>query len=94
MQTFIHLFVIILTLLQLILINATYKNDSLNNKNIVNEFNYLIMGGERSIYMPRVRAMVSIRSIKEKEFFGDNHICSGAIISISLVLTAAHCVVE
>lgn len=97
LQYFIQLFVtvcIVLVKVTVALTNITSSYHSFEDDSVENEFNYLLMGGERSIHLPRIRSMVSIRSVKHTAFYGDNHICSGVIISISLIITAAHCLVE
>lgn len=89
-------------LVNLHLILAQFNEETLSASSIPvreeniedDEYIYLVMGGHRAVTMSRIRAMVSIRSIKHTVAFGDNHICSGTVISVSLVLTAAHCLVE
>ncbi|XP_018802646.1 PREDICTED: kallikrein-6-like [Bactrocera latifrons] len=38
--------------------------------------------------------IVSIRTTRATAYFGDNHICTGSIISSNLILTSAHCVID
>ncbi|XP_030378272.1 trypsin epsilon [Scaptodrosophila lebanonensis] len=55
------------------------------------EFHFLVTGGYRPTVNQLVKYVVSIRTAKERKFFGDNHFCGGAIISTKAILTAAHC---
>ncbi|XP_034472055.1 chymotrypsin-1-like [Drosophila innubila] len=65
----------------------------LSNINDVSDFSFLVTGGYRPEKNPLVKFIVSLRKIKEKKFFGDNHFCGGSIISKKVILTAAYCLV-
>lgn len=59
------------------------------------DFDYLISGGNRDKEVLRLaRFLISLRTRRSREFFGDNHFCMGTIISKRVVLTACHCVME
>ncbi|XP_062140509.1 serine protease 1 [Drosophila sulfurigaster albostrigata] len=68
-----------------------YSNSSLNDINDDDDFRFLVTGGYRPEKNLLVKYVVSIRSHKERKYFGDNHFCGGAIISTRSILTAAHC---
>ncbi|KAH8309994.1 hypothetical protein KR044_011634, partial [Drosophila immigrans] len=55
------------------------------------DFQFLVTGGYRPEQNLLVKFVVSIRTNKERKYFGDNHFCGGAIISAKSILTAAHC---
>lgn len=94
LRLFVINFVVIANLSSILAYNTLSVTIPAQEENIDDEFNYLVMGGQRASAVERVRAMVSIRSAKHTVAFGDNHICSGTIISIAVVITAAHCLVE
>lgn len=59
------------------------------------DFDYLISGGNRDKEVLRLsRFLISLRTSRSREFFGDNHFCMGTIIGKRVVLTACHCVME
>ncbi|XP_034139186.1 trypsin eta [Drosophila guanche] len=63
--------------------NGDYGNTS--------EFHFLITGGYRPETNNLVKYVVSVRTNRERKFFGDNHFCGGAVVSSTVILTAAHC---
>ncbi|XP_034485031.1 putative trypsin-6 [Drosophila innubila] len=66
-------------------------NTSVSNINDDDDFRFLVTGGYRPENNALVKYVVSIRTVNERKFFGDNHFCGGAIISSKSILTAAHC---
>lgn len=72
-------------------LHQTSSNSSLSNINDDNDFRFLVTGGYRPENNVLVKYVVSVRTVKERKFFGDNHFCGGAIISAKSILTAAHC---
>ncbi|XP_022227329.2 trypsin eta [Drosophila obscura] len=57
----------------------------------ISEFHFLITGGYRPEKNNLVKYVVSVRTSRERKFFGDNHFCGGAVISTTVILTAGHC---
>ncbi|XP_034654491.1 trypsin-3 [Drosophila subobscura] len=68
---------------KMLLTNRDYGNMS--------EFHFLITGGYRPETNNLVKYVVSVRTNRERKFFGDNHFCGGAVISSTVILTAGHC---
>ncbi|XP_034480167.1 salivary plasminogen activator beta-like [Drosophila innubila] len=58
------------------------------------KFQMLIAGGIIPDNAKFVRNLVSIRTMEFIEYAGDNHFCTGVIISSKTILTAAHCVTD
>ncbi|XP_058979939.1 trypsin-like [Musca domestica] len=58
------------------------------------EIHPYISSGYRPINVDLDRHVVSIRTREPTAYFGDNHFCAGAIITSSIIITAAHCVVD
>ncbi|KAM8712836.1 hypothetical protein ACLKA7_013207 [Drosophila subpalustris] len=58
------------------------------------KFQMMIAGGILPQNAPYVRNLVSIRALDYIEYMGDNHFCTGVIMSSKTVLTAAHCVTD
>lgn len=63
-------------------------------RNSDDKFQMLIAGGIVPDNGKFVRNIVSIRTLNYIQFYGDNHFCTGVILSSQTVLTAAHCVTE
>ncbi|ALC41376.1 CG15873 [Drosophila busckii] len=57
-------------------------------------FNMLIAGGVLPDNGKYASHVVSIRTLEMIEYPGDNHFCTGVIISSTTILTAAHCVTD
>ncbi|XP_046865965.1 chymotrypsin-like protease CTRL-1 isoform X3 [Drosophila willistoni] len=57
-------------------------------------FEMLIAGGYQADYAVLGRHVVSIRTIDKIRYNGDNHFCTGMVISRRAILTAAHCLTD
>lgn len=73
---------------------AVHSSRGTFSRNTDEEFQMLIAGGLFPDKGKYVRNLVSIRTLQYVEYPGDNHFCTGVIISSRTVMTAAHCVTE
>lgn len=86
--------ILIICLLIVIRLDLEYGEQGTLSRNSDDEFQMLIAGGILPDFGKFARNIVSIRTLHFIEFYGDNHFCTGVILSSQTILTAAHCVTE
>ncbi|EDW01835.1 chymotrypsin-2 [Drosophila grimshawi] len=77
-----------------LLVGFAYADRGTFTRNSDDQFQMLIAGGVIPDHSQYVKNVVSIRTLRHIQYYGDNHFCTGVILGSRAILTAAHCVTD